>query len=169
MIRIASKKTKGSSVIVLHSHSMSTLGALANFRDVVAALTHGARVISLRGSLSIHGVTAGDGPWLVGIANADLSATEILEYLNLDGPLTPSDIEGAERASRGRFIRTLGIVTPRGDGTTGGMYIPDKSMAGLRIPEDSGGISLWGLNLGQSMTTGATMVFAGQFYLEWDS
>ncbi len=131
--------------------------------------THDLKLLSLRGAAAVTVLTAGDGPFLFGIMPADLSLTELEEYLEINGPLTPSDIVGMERASRGRVIRTVALLEPSGNGTVAGKYFDNKGLSAISIPEDAGGIVPWLYNMGQAMTTGAILRFEGQFFGEFST
>ncbi len=125
------------------------------------------KVLSVRGSISIDQVTAGDGPWLVLLAGADLSLAEIEEYLENTGPTHPTDTVKVERASRGKLIRMLGVLVPSGDGSVAAMYLKDVSLAGLPFSEESAGWNYGIYNRGKTMTAGAIMEIATSVFLEW--
>ncbi len=132
-------------------------------------LTHGTTLLSVRADLGIAGLTAGDGPFAVYLCSADLTLAELNEYLITNGPLTPSDITVGETASRGKYVRALGIISPSGDGQQAGLHIDNTALSGLRIPEDAGGYEFYLYNLGKSLTTGATCFIAASVFLRWDS
>ncbi len=125
------------------------------------------KFLSARINAGISGLTAGDGPWLLGVMSADLSLAELKEYLELNGPLSPADIVGAERASRGKVVRTLGTIAPSGNGTVAAVTFDNKSLSALRIPEDAAGITPWIYNLGPAMQTGASIRMNIQYFVEW--
>ncbi len=91
---------------------VASLGAT----DVIAAdgpqMTRGGTIISSTIAASFIGGVSGEAPILWGIARGDLTAAEIEEYLEIQGPLTPSDKVGTERASRGSAVRALGVLEP---------------------------------------------------------
>ncbi len=144
-----------------------TLAARTALLVAGPTMTHGTRLLSVRGSASIHTLTPTDGPWLFGYMSSDLSPSELEEYLELGGPLSKSDIVGQERASRGRNIRTVGIIVPTGDGSQASLYMNNHGLGGLSCPEDSGGWTRWIYNLGNAMSTGATLLVADQMFVEW--
>ncbi len=147
------------------------LGTLAARTGILLAgptLTHGSTLLSTRGVASIHTLTASDGPWLFGYMSSDLTLAELEEYLELGGPVSPSDIVSTERASRGKHIRTVGTIVPHGDGTVASLNLDNHSLKGLKCPEDSAGYTRWIYNLGNAMSTGATLLVADQVFLRWD-
>ncbi len=132
------------------------------------SMTRGGRILSLRGSFAIFSLTAGDGPWLVGIKTADLTLAELEEYLELNGPINPGDRVSMERSGRGAVIRTLGHIVPQGDGTVASLYFDNKSLSGLKFDEEAGGWEYWLYNLGKAMTTGAVWRQALQMFVEFN-
>ncbi len=151
----------------------AALGTLAlTTAQIIAGpvMTRGGTAMSVRGSISIHGLTAGDGPWQFGIMNTDITGTLLEEFLELGGPLTPNDTSGVERQSRGKKIRTLGVIAPVGNGTVAVLYLDNESLKGLRFSEsgESAGWTYYLYNLGQAMTTGATWLNAVQFFVKFN-
>ncbi len=88
----------------------------------------------------------------------DLTVSELEAYLELNGPLTPTDRAAVEVQSRGRYIRQLGILVPSGNGTVAGAYMDNVPLAGLRFAEAGegaqGGWDWWLYNLGPTMSAG---------------
>ncbi len=120
--------------------------------------------------MSVHTLTAGDGPWLVGIMNTDLSLAELEAFLELGGPLTPNDITSVEVSSRGRAIRTLGVMQPTGDGTTASIYFANQSLGGLRFSEsgEGAGWTYWLFNLGKAMSDLAVWLTQVQLFVRFN-
>ncbi len=131
-------------------------------------MTRGGRLISVRGVLSVRGLTAGNGPFLVGIADKGISLAQLEQYLENAGPVTPDETAKAEIASRGQRIRTLGIIQPMGDGTTGSFYLDNASLRGMKFSEEQTGWAYWLYNLGAAMTTGANWLVAVQHFVEFN-
>ncbi len=129
-------------------------------------------------SSSLHGGlnagTAGDPHILFGVMNADLSLAELEEFLELDGPLTPNDIPGMERASRGRVIRSIGTLDPSPGSAKATIDLQNYPLKGLEFSEageaDSGGWDWWVYNISDTtaMTTGAEVVFQARNFVEWN-
>ncbi len=151
----------------VNSTSPGTLVTLTNLDLQTLALTHDATLLSLRGVVAFANVTVGDGPWLMLIRSADLSSAELEEYLELQGPLSPADIVGRERASRGKFLRTLGVCVPSAAGTLAVLEWNNMSLSGLRIPEDAGGYVISLYNMGNTMTTGSSARIQSSVFLRW--
>ncbi len=116
--------------------ALGTLAALTV--NVVAGptMTRGGRLLSVRGSIAAYNLTAGDGPFLVGIARKDITSTLLTEYLEIGGPVTPSDTVAVEKSSRGGRIRTLGVLSPQGDGVQGALPLSDNSLSCLLFSEE---------------------------------
>ncbi len=88
------------------SLALTTIGALT--AKIFAGLTLGEDFRSMKIELVAHvdGITAGEGNGLMlGIANGELSATEITECINADGPLDRNDRAQQEEAER--FCKTF--------------------------------------------------------------
>ncbi len=131
-------------------------------------MTRGGGVISLRGAMSVSVLAAGDGPFVVGIANKDLTLAELSAYLEQHGPVHPDDTTNVEVRSRGRKIRKLGLIVPRGDGTQGAMFLKDVAISGLRFSEEAAGWSYWLYNMGKDMTTGALWLVQMDQFVRWN-
>ncbi len=127
-------------------------------------MTHDCRLISIRGCVAVAVLTEGDGPLLFGLAPSDLTLAEIEAYLENAGPLTPSDITSREVASRGKYIRILGIAQ---SSQHPAIYLDDKSLSGLKISEDAGGYTFFVYNVGAALTTGASLQVATQIFIDW--
>ncbi len=148
---------------------LSTLAVLDVLVLAGITMTRGGRLLSCRGSLAITGLTAGDGPFLVGLATKDLSASEIEEFLEISGPVTPSDVLNVEKSSRGSVIRTLGMLIPSGNGTVSGLFLDNRGLSGLRFSEEAAGWQWWILNAGaKALETGSTFVQAVQLFVEFN-
>ncbi len=131
-------------------------------------MTRGGALLSIRGSITIFGLTAGDGPWAIYILNADLSSAEFEAYLETLGPVHPDDTTAVEVASRGRKIRYLGLLVPSGNGTVGGLALKDVSLSGLRFSEEAAGWQYAIYNLGAAMQTGASWTIRASNFVRWN-
>ncbi len=147
---------------------MVTLAAQTAILIAGPTMTRGGRLLSARGSFGIAQLTAGDGPFLVGLMDKDLSLTELEEFLELNGPVSPSDRTSMEKSGRGALIRTLGHIVPTGNGTVASIYLDNKSLSGLKFSEESAGWSYWLYNLGEALTTGAIWRQALQLFVEFN-
>ncbi len=151
-----------------------TLGTLANRTGVLSpgpTMTRGGRILSLRLQAAIQVLTAGDGPHSLWLLTSDLSLAEFEAYLELNGPVTPSDITASEVASRGKYVRYLGMLIPSGNGTIAALSLKDVSMSGLKWSEEgeAGGFQFCVYNEGQAMTTGAICRISAQNFVEWNA
>ncbi len=149
--------------------ALSTLGGETALLIPGPTMTRGGGILSIRGTASVHSLTAGDGPFLFGIMNKDLTQNELEEYLELNGPVHPDDTTAVETTSRGKKIRSLGIIFPLGNGTVAALqYLKDVSLSGLRFSEEAAGFSFWIYNLGGSLTTGSFLTIVMQLFLRWN-
>ncbi len=152
----------------VESEALLTLATTTVLQKAGPVMTRGGKLLSVRGSYSIHTLSAGNGPFLYGIADKSLSGAQLKAYLELDGPVTPDVVASREIASRGNMIRTLGTLVPQGDGTVCGAYLDNRSLKGLKFSEESAGWNLWVYNLGAALTTGAIWISALQFFAEFN-
>ncbi len=136
--------------------SLGTLATLTGFLRAGPVCTRGGKAISVRAALSIFSLAAGDGPFAFGIMAGDLTLSELEAYLELSGPLTPTDRAAVEVQTRGRYIRQLGVLVPAGNGTVAGAYLDNRTLSGLRYAEAGegaqGGWDWWLYNLGLALT-----------------
>ncbi len=127
-------------------------------------------MLSVRGSISVDAITPGDGPFLVGIAAKQISTTLLEGWLENNGPEGPDKTAKVEIASRGRFIRHLGVLQPQGDGSSAIHYLDNKGLSGLRFSEEDEGAgwTYWLYNQGPAMTTGALFRVAVQNFVRFN-
>ncbi len=150
--------------------SLGTLASKTGILDGInVAVTRGGRFLSgsILGGLS--GFTEGEGPIVWGIQNADLSLVELEEYLELAGPITPNDLVGKERVSRGKYIRRLGVLGP--GVAQAQVSLINHPMSGLKFAETgetTGGWEFWCYNLGAALTTGATFRVFASWFVDWN-
>ncbi len=150
--------------------SLGTLAANTGILDTVnVPVTRGGRQLSVSILGGLAGHTEGEGPLIWGVQNANLSLVELEEYLELDGPITPNDLIGQERVSRGKYIRRLGALGPGVAQTQ--IQLFNHPMAGLRFSETgetTGGWEFWVYNLGSQLTTGSIFRVFASWFLEWN-
>ncbi len=157
------------SIIEQNGSALATLAAEVALLVGGPVMTRGGKLLSVRGAPSIRNLTAGDGPFLYGIAQKSLDLAQLTEYLELQGPVTPDAVPEKERAERGKLIRTLGIIVPLADGTVGaGEFLRNVSLSGFVFTEESAGWNHWIYNIGRTMTTGATWAYSMQFFAEFN-
>ncbi len=166
----SSSPKQKSSVIAVDSVSLGTLALNTGVTRVGPVVTRGGRLISTRASMSIFGLTTGDGPWMFGVLSSGISLSELEAYLELAGPVTPSDRSAMEVESRGEVIRVLGLITPQGSGLTASAYVDNRSLSGLRFAEsgEDVGWAWWIYNRGKAMETGATWAIWSAMFVEWN-
>ncbi len=136
--------------------------------DSALVMTRGGRLISSRGTISIRDITPGDGPWMCGVMSKALTLALLTGFLENAGPVSPTEISKMEIATRGSRIRTIGVLTPVGDGSVAALYMDNHGLSGLRFAEESAGWNWWLYNLGKAMTTGASWNVAAQSFVEFE-
>ncbi len=114
----------------------------------------------------VEGLTAGDGEGLmIGIANGDLTVTEIAEAIIVDGPVNRNDRVKTERAER--FVKVFGLLNDLQhffSGENGGRQMNVKPRWTFSNPE---GWDFFIYNAGSALTTGATAKLVGTYYGLW--
>ncbi len=155
---------------MVHSQSTALL-TLANKTAILTAgptMTRGGQLLSMRAAIALSGLTAGDGPFMIGIMSKQLDLTQLEAYLEIGGPVSPDETANAELASRGAHVRNYGMLIPSGNGTVGGLYLDNRSMSGLRWTEETAGWNHWLYNMGPALTTGATVVYTYAAFVRWN-
>ncbi len=146
------------------------LGALAsNDLSLTAfptALDQEAWAISMDVVTNLHGLTAGEGPVVVGVAHGDYSAAEIEEWFEAGGSWAKADQVTGEQARRKcRVIGTFAQFNQPGTDATLNNGNPKRVKLGFMI-EDGQTLSLWVYNESSAtLTTGAIAEIKGKIYL----
>ncbi len=153
----------------LQSQAEEALATLAENAGLLQGLlsstfTHDARILSVRGTWSIDGLTDGEGPIQVGLAHSDYSLTEVEAWIEQTGLLGPGSM--TEREVSGRLIRRVGVLNFQERALNDGK--PVKTRLNWLIP-DGKGINMWSYNAGDAanLTTGAVVRFLGQLNGYW--
>ncbi len=162
-----SDEMKGS-ILDIASAALGTLAVDTGQLLASPVMTRGGSMISTQLSATVTVLTPGDGPFLFGIANKSLSLAELEEYLEANGPVEPTVIPQAEQVTRGKLIRTLGLIVPSGDGTVSALFVDNRSLSGLRWNEESAGWNYWVYNRGRALTTGAILRVWSSFFVRWN-
>ncbi len=155
------------SVINKSSITLTTLAKNTGILSQAPDVTRGGKMLSYSANGGLNGFTSGDGPLLWGVCSSDLSLAELEAYLELEGPLSPSDLTGSEIASRGKNIRILGTLTFQRDA----IELKNHKMSGLKFSEageTTGGWSTFVYNLGAALTTGAILEILERVFVEWN-
>ncbi len=167
MAKTSRRRRRRSGLIVVRAQGSVTLGTLSNLIVVASGLNPDGPndtmwAISADLLLSTDGMTAGEGPLLVGIAHSDYSVVEIAEALAA-GNFNQSDKIDVERGRR--FVRDTGyfpvIATHEviGDGKA------IRTKLGFRV-EAGQDLQLFVQNRsGVALTTGGIVKFDGKMYL----
>ncbi len=153
------------------SLALTTIGALAAKLFAGLTITEDFRSMKVELSAHVDGLTSGEGAGLtLGIANGELSLTEVGECLNADGPLDRNDRATQERAER--FCKSFAVVGLEGTGPArrfigrdGGAWLTVKPNWTFSNPE---GWSWFIFNNDPSaLTTGATVSLQATHYGVW--
>lgn len=155
---------------VVETHATNALGALTAESVLLVAgptMTRGGTMISTTVQAVVNLRDSNDGPYLFGVADKDLTAAEIEKYLALNGPVSPSDTIGAERASRGKKIRELGLIGSDGfDLISAGPTSLSLRNTKVRLAfrEDTAGWNWWLRLLSPDISSGSNLrVYADSF------
>ncbi len=129
------------------------------------------RILKSQLTAIVHGLTAGDGVGLLlGICNGELSAAEIAEAINTDGPADRNDRVEQEEAER--WVKVLGALEGAIESTTvmfhnaeGGPIITSKDRWTYSDPE---GWAFFVFNAtGSVMSTGANAEVTATHFGVW--
>lgn len=149
---------------IIRENTLLTMGALAAglaLRFPAITLGEDFRMLKSEISCFIEALTAGEGQGLIfGIANGELSVTEIADCLKANGPTDLNDRANQELAERN--VKVLSASNPLFDsagthrpfiGNEGGPLIVSKHRWTYSNPE---GWNFFIFNDGLTLTTGAT-------------
>ncbi len=132
--------------------------------NLIANLSEDFFAISMDLAWTIRDLTAGEGPLQLIVAHGDYTVTEIKEYLDVDLS-NPANLIAREQGSR--KIRRVGFFT----GIAADEVLNDGKQIRTRLKFIlNDGVSLdCGVHnqSGATLTTGATVIFAGQVYGRW--
>ncbi len=163
----------GEGSIIREQHSAS-LGALGGDTAIVIGnlvFQEDFRCLKRRFSCHVGNLTAGEGGGLLlGVANGELSPTEIKEAIEIDGPLDRNDRDGVEKSER--MVHIVGVSRPLGpdavflqfEGPDGGILMIDKFRWTYNNPE---GWDWFIYNAGVVLTSGAVAKLVLQNFGVW--
>ncbi len=131
------------------------------------------RCLKWEGVIKIAGLTSGQGAGLeLYYGNGELSVAEMLEAINLNGPVDRNDRIAEEQA--GRMVRYLSAITEDASGTDTPLYFrgpeggPKLTYKPRWTFSDPEGWSFWVVNRsGAALTTGATLEVTVTHYGVW--
>lgn len=164
--RRAPRRKKLFAPIVNNELALATLAKDALLASVLGASPGEEMWLKLaRFTWTIKGITAGDGPWLVGVAHEDYSNAEIEEYLEAAAQWDIGDKIAQEQSAR--KIRVVGLLHGPG-GTDVGEVLnngnPIDTPLRFKVQEDQS-LKIWVLNKGVTMTTGAILIVNGNVFM----
>ncbi len=165
---------KKNRVAVLRGAETIAFGGLAHQAAIILGsgitITQNMFLTALEAICVVTGLTGSEGEGLcIGIANADLSVTEIAECLLADGPVDLNDKVKAERASR--MVKLFGVgvdsagtdITMIGEGGSPVMKTNPKWL----YTAASNGWNMFIWNQGVALTTGATARAQITYFGSW--
>ncbi len=163
----------GKGAMIRETITDGALGALAG-QDVVAfqgpVITEDFRILKSEIYAIVNVLTAGQGNGLLfGIANGELTAAEIEECLEAQGPLDLNDRVPTEKAERnvkwlGTTDNVLNATERLIENPEGGTILTSKHRWTYSNPE---GWKYWLYNRGGTLTTGATLQLMATHYGVW--
>lgn len=166
-------KVASESLMTITGFNSQALGALAT-RDLVlndaqiATQLVGGTYISSKTIWMIKDPDAADGPYLCGVATGALTATQIEDYLEMDGPTGPTHSGVTEISERGRHIRILGILNAPAFQNNGVFISMFDQVVKMGWAEQDGGWNYWLYNLGDSILTGSTWEVHEVTFVKYD-
>ncbi len=119
-------------------------------------LTEERRILSVEASWGLTGLTATDGPLVVGIAHSDYTAAEIEEALEFAGSWDEGDKVSQEQGNR--LVRQVGILTEEETALNDGQ--PVKTRLNWRLATGDT-LQFWIWNRGIQLTTGSLVKVSG--------
>ncbi len=150
-----------------------TLGALAPTKAIVAAgpvMVQGGFITTSKIAWQLQGLTAGEGQGLFfGIADGQLSATEIEECLEAGGPTFEEEDPVAHRTDR--RVRILDYIGPRGELNPSTTQVAGfhKYETRIAFSEEQSGWKWFAWNHNPSaITTGAQLRILGTHNVQWE-
>ncbi len=112
--------------VIIRERDTITLGALATITAIKSGSqinpTDDFRLIKTEYFIGVEGMTSGEGPVLIGLADNELSVTEIAGSIGADGPVDRNDRGGEEAATRAVWVldAIFSQVFPGGSSSTKG-------------------------------------------------
>lgn len=147
------------------SFALLTLADDTVVKGTSATMLQDVHLLSVDHLITLRGLTAGEGPIVVGLANEELLVSEILEYLNA-APTSQWDVPAVERANR--RVRVLGVFSGLSTDETINDGKPIRTKLNWRLPAGKELPVVWAHNRsGGTLTTGATIQVTRQFWANW--
>ncbi len=159
--------------VIIRENRTQALGALANAAGILIGtpLVTLERFRMIKNELwaAMTGLTTGEGTGLlIGLADGDLTITEIEQAIEVAGPLGPNDQESANRAER--WTMFVGAV----DRETGTEAIFENEKGGHKMENTIrwtfARTKAWNYfvyNLGDTITTGSSVKIRGKSFGVW--
>ncbi len=164
----------GKGVIVREQRDQTLLTLAADFAAIIGtklAIADDFRMLKAEVQVSLVGGTPGDIEGLtLGIADGDLSASEISAAMVADAPLDANDIVGGNVAER--FASIFGALVTNFDGTQGTFRGESNSPLLVVMPRWTFGTTKswnWFIynNTGSALTTGASVSLSSKCFGVW--
>ena len=144
--------------------ALSTLASDTAITNAIQGGTSTApmRIVTIKSTWGVTGMTAGEGPLTIGYAHPDYSVTEIKECLESQAAIDLGDKVAQERANR--LVRVIGMIDAENDVLNDGLPVSTKlnwKMAAGETP------NLFVFNESTSpLTTGSSVKLAGNMWIK---
>ncbi len=166
----------GKGVIITDSDNitLSTLSSNTVLKQAgVLAFTDRFRLIKATAIVTLKGITAGDGPLLVGLASNSLTAAEIAEAISANGPLSRQAVTETEAAMCPVWL--LGVFQSLGNAVellqateSGSPGYVEKTIRWTFGVDSSPGYTWFAQNRsGSALQTGGTIVIESKMFGVW--
>ncbi len=143
-----------------------TLGTLASAIVVETNVTNPGSdsmiIVSVKGTHSLSGLTAGEGPITVGFAHSDYSVTEIKECLEVISSIDQGDKVAQEQANR--LVRVVGTFPSQANSDLNN-GVPISTKLNWRMTPDDN-LEIFAFNEGAQLTTGSITRFTGNLWVK---
>ncbi len=149
-------------VRVTPSMSLATLATITALKaNLVAAADGPYRLISAIMSWTLHSLTAGDGPIVVGIAHSDYTVAEIKEAIEAATAISIGLKVQQEQTNR--LVRVVGVLAEGDTSLNNGM--PIKTRLNWKFPVGVNPV-IFAYNDGITLTTGAVLNANGKIWVK---
>ncbi len=138
--------------------TLLTLAADTGIISTITAAIQNFKATSMRASWGLAGLSAGDGPLLIGIADGELSLAEIEEYL--EAAVTNAR-ESPQAENALRPVQVLDTIGFRKES----LWVVERIL--LPTFRENVGFTLFVYNTGVNMTTGAAIEIRGRLFGRW--
>ncbi len=151
-------------VRVTPERTLTTLGSdTALSTAMVGSATSAYRCVSIKGTWTIQGLTAGEGPITVGFAHSDYSVTEIKECLEANAAIDEGDKVAQEQANR--LVRVVGSFAGAANSALNDGRPISTKLNWLITTGSAPNLFVYN-EFTAALTTGASVNFAGDLWVK---